>query len=266
MWGWFNKKPPLDWSTVLSEDPLGLRAQRLSPDHDIHQIPFFLSPDECQRIITEADAEDDGYSLNIDGLCQHFIHSEKLADRLWDRVQPIVHEYVYEDGEPFKAVGLTSQMQVTQYFSSDRRRLHVDKSYEPSLTKTRTKTMYSFIIYLNESVENKETKLGSNVALHSRAGSASGSGNFRGGITRFRLPGKKIESTAETTEKEPLPPIILDVIPKTGMCLLFRQPPTESLPHEERPVVAGMKYILHADIVYKRVGIGCANGNLSSEK
>ncbi len=44
-----------------------------------------------------------------------------------------------------------------------------------------------------------------------------------------------------------------DVTPKTGLCLLFRQPPAEQYVHEGKLVEAGLKYLFRSDVMYRLV-------------
>jgi len=60
---------------------------------------------------------------------------------------------------------------------------------------------------------------------------------FQGGCTRFFL----------TSMKE----ADLSVVPKTGLCLLFRQPPGQAYYHDGELLQAGVKYLFRSDVVYR---------------
>jgi len=61
---------------------------------------------------------------------------------------------------------------------------------------------------------------------------------FEGGKTRFYLAG----------EKEP----DFSVVPKTGLCLLFRQNPGQAYMHDGELLTSGLKYLFRSDVMYRR--------------
>uniref|UniRef100_A0A7S4G9W3 Prolyl 4-hydroxylase alpha subunit Fe(2+) 2OG dioxygenase domain-containing protein n=1 Tax=Eutreptiella gymnastica TaxID=73025 RepID=A0A7S4G9W3_9EUGL len=64
---------------------------------------------------------------------------------------------------------------------------------------------------------------------------------FKGGSTRFY----KSDSTKEGPAAA--------VIPRTGMALIFRQPPAFDYLHDGEQLVSGLKYLFRTDVMYRRM-------------
>ncbi|HEY3789081.1 MAG TPA: 2OG-Fe(II) oxygenase [Urbifossiella sp.] len=77
------------------------------------------------------------------------------------------------------------------------------------------RSAYTFMIYLNE--------------------------GFAGGSTEFMLHGDEGGPNSE---------LITRIVPKTGMALVF----FHRMPHQGAPVLAGRKYVLRSDVMYRWIG------------
>jgi len=63
---------------------------------------------------------------------------------------------------------------------------------------------------------------------------------FEGGRTRFYLANPSLRKAD------------LAVVPKTGLCLLFRQPPGQSYYHDGEQLQSGLKYLFRSDVMYRK--------------
>jgi hypothetical protein len=63
-------------------------------------------------------------------------------------------------------------------------------------------------------------------------------GDFEGGRTRFYF---QDERKAD-----------LSVVPETGLCLVFRQPPGKNYYHDGEKLSSGVKYLFRSDVMYRR--------------
>lgn len=63
---------------------------------------------------------------------------------------------------------------------------------------------------------------------------------FEGGSTRFYL--------TDPSERKP----DLAIVPKTGLCLLFRQPPGQQYYHDGEQLQSGLKYLFRSDVMYRK--------------
>ena len=64
-----------------------------------------------------------------------------------------------------------------------------------------------------------------------------------GGATRFYQDAKT---------RPQLPVEVLSVAPVAGRAVLFRQPPEANILHDGEKLLAGVKYLLRTDVMYRR--------------
>lgn len=120
-----------------------------------------------------------------------------------------------EEGEVWQLCGCNEVFRLSKYNATDRFQRHVDTYFERSLGGgTLEKSMFTVNIYLND--------------------------DFTGGTTRFYC-----DHDRDVIEAA--------VVPETGLCLLFRQPPTACLLHDGEEVSSGVKYLIRSDVMYRRV-------------
>eukprot|EP00930_Biecheleria_cincta_P087332 TRINITY_DN76579_c0_g1_i1.p1 TRINITY_DN76579_c0_g1~~TRINITY_DN76579_c0_g1_i1.p1 ORF type:complete len:259 (-),score=31.44 TRINITY_DN76579_c0_g1_i1:245-1021(-) len=63
---------------------------------------------------------------------------------------------------------------------------------------------------------------------------------FKGGSTRFYL--------TDLSNRNP----DVAIVPQTGLCLLFRQPPGQQYYHDGDQLQSGLKYLFRSDVMYRR--------------
>lgn len=145
------------------------------------------------------------------------MNDESFASAVWARLIDIIPPVVEEEGRTFQAVGLNPRWRLAKYVPGDVFKSHVDAFYEDMSQGfgRGQKSMYTVNIYMNE--------------------------DFEGGNTAFAFQASQS------------PVRVYDVVPKTGLCLLFRQPPKEHYSHEGKVVESGFKHLFRSDVMYRAV-------------
>merc|ERR1712217_374882 len=101
---------------------------------------------------------------------------------------------------------------LAKYHPGDRFQGHCDAAYERK--RNVEQSMFTVNVYMNE--------------------------GFDGGSTRFYL--------SDPQELK----VDLSVVPKTGRCLLFRQPPGQAYYHDGEQLRTGFKYLFRGDVMYRK--------------
>ena len=189
------------------------------PSVDAYLVKNLFSYEECTILLEEAERFGFGktnYPKHYRGNLRLTVTDESLAKAVWKRLEGIVPSVVQEEGKSFQAVGLNPRWRLAKYFPGDRFKAHVDTFYEEDGDGPGKglKSMYTVNIYMNE--------------------------DFLGGNTSFAFQEHESAGLRE-----------LEVTPKTGLCLLFRQPPAENYLHEGKIVEEGFKYLFRSDIMYR---------------
>ena len=188
---------------------------------DIFTVSAVFSPEECAALINAAEGYGFGeteYPKSYRGNLRLITFDNSLAEVVWNRIQSVVPPSVSESGRTFKAVGLNPCWRLAKYFPGDQFGSHVDAYFEDD--KTGHKSMFTVNIYMN--------------------------GGFEGGNTTFFIGGHGASSAITS----------YDVVPESGLCLIFRQPPAKSYLHKGQTVTGGEKYLFRSDVMYEEVPTG----------
>merc|ERR1712232_170217 len=120
------------------------------------------------------------------------------------------------DGAEWDVVGLNECWRLAKYHPGDRFQGHCDASFARSDDEM---SMFTVNIYMNE--------------------------GFRGGSTRVYFKDRAIAPCMDSAS-------CTAVTPKTGLCLLFRQPPGQSYYHDGEQLGSGLKYLFRSDVMYRK--------------
>ena len=210
-----------EWESIICEehDPLTLHTP--IENVDVHLIDQLLSGSECEGLLKAAEFYGFGvtnYPKDYRGNLRLTVDDSSLAKAVWKRLESVVPQSVEECGNKYEAVGLNERWRLAKYLPGDQFQQHEDAYFEDDsggFLQGR-KSMYTVNIYLND--------------------------GCTGGSTAFEF-------------EEGQSPLVrtYDVVPKTGLCLLFRQPPAQHYLHEGKRVEGGLKYLLRSDVMYRLV-------------
>lgn len=223
-----DPKPEIEitscWSNLLCDRSAHSNAttcEYLGNKDDILLVHNIFSREECCTLIAESEKHGYGktnYPKRYRGNLRLMTNDTSLADALWNRMKPYFPEELTEEGHRYKVLGLNTKWRLAKYFPGDRFGGHIDAFYED--TSKGVKTMFTVNIYMNE--------------------------EFRGGETSFML-------YPEGLGRRGTPVSTVDVQPRTGTALCFRQPPARRYMHEGKEVTTGYKYLFRSDVMYARV-------------
>lgn len=194
-------------------------------DKDMVLVENVFSQIESMKLIEAAEELGFGqtdYPKEYRGNLRLTVHDDSLAALVWSRIREFVPPKVFEEGEvPFHVVGLNSCWRLAKYYPGDQFQCHTDTFYEDEAANQ--KSMFTVNIYMNQ--------------------------EFTGGSTVFHF------SELKSGGKGGLGPRknqLYKVVPRTGLCLLFRQPPSEHYIHEGGKLLSGVKYLFRSDVMYAR--------------
>ncbi len=187
-------------------------------------VDDLLSPAECDdwRAFADGHGYEDapittgsGFKMRKDirNNDRAMVDDKGRADVLWSRVAPFCF-----DVAGHRAVSLNERLRFYRYAAGQKFDWHHDGHYERPDGKERS--FLTFMVYLNE--------------------------GCRGGETRIQMA-----STASAVQRifeEGGDPVV-DIVPKTGMGLLF----LHQLLHTGAEVTAGTKYVVRSDVMYNMV-------------
>jgi len=145
-------------------------------DKDIFVLHNVLSVDECKELIDFSEKQ--GYHeatvftgrehkmvKGIRNNLRVLSDDQVLADKIWKRVKP----YFKSKIQGFKAYGLNERFRYYKYEVGQRFKRHKDGAFERTLND---RSIYTFIIYLNEDFEGGETKFSDSISVQPEIGSA----------------------------------------------------------------------------------------------
>eukprot|EP00388_Colpodella_angusta_P027151 GDKK01008422.1.p1 GENE.GDKK01008422.1~~GDKK01008422.1.p1 ORF type:complete len:224 (+),score=45.43 GDKK01008422.1:64-735(+) len=206
------------WGTLLNPAHSDLELETPIAGVDVHLIKDVFSAEECPILLNEAEKFGFGttnYPKHYRGNLRLTVTDQSLSEAVWERLVHVVPPFVEEEGRRFMAAGLNPRWRLAKYVPGDVFKSHVDAFFEDDSQGIGRglKSMYTVNIYMNE--------------------------NFEGGNTAFAF---RPEQSPDVTKYE--------VVPKTGLCLLFRQPPAEHYSHEGKLVESGYKYLFRSDVMY----------------
>lgn len=229
---------------LCPEAPHGLGTRDLHPEQPgfILTIDQFLSPGECAALMAAADSlgleparpddlrpKKNEAFLNRETLA---VVDVQLAERLWSRLLP--HLPCLEGREPVGLQGdrdaTPSQLKFYRYRRGHRFGPHVDTSHKG--VSPDEETEFTFLVYLNSAGQISGEPAGT---LDRREGDPQA---LSGGDTVFK----------RTVKAE-----LARVTPQQGMGLLHAHG-RRCCMHEAEEVTHGEKYVLRADVTYRRVG------------
>ena len=208
-----------EWANFVNKSHPTLLLETPIQNVDVHLISQVFSVSECEELISVAESHGFGvtnYQKDYRGNLRLKTKDASLADAVWSRLKGVVPKTVMEGGIEYEAVGLNETWRLAKYLPGDDFKEHVDAYYEDDSRGfgQGRKSMYTVNIYMNE--------------------------RCIGGYTSFAF-----------TDKQSPGQLTYDVIPKTGLCLLFRQPPTEYYVHRGNVVEGGTKYLFRSDVMYR---------------
>lgn len=204
-------------------------------------LPEICSEEECRQLI--ARSEQQGYEpalVNVGGNAQvkmtdirnndrSIIDDPVTAEEIWARIRRRMNDHpdlmtaAFVDGDlsgwmngrkSVRAVGLNERLRFLRYDGGNYFAPHMDGSYlrrdEAGPARSGEISFVTMMLYLNE--------------------------GFEGGSTRF------VKMSDES--------VGLDVVPRTGMVLLFQH----NIYHEGAALVSGRKYCIRSDVMYSTNG------------
>ncbi len=189
------------------------------PKQSIYTLRDLLSPAECQRIV--AKCEEIGFQKAGLAIAQDVYRSKEktrnnsrvmfedkaMAAQLWKRMAHLVDAKL----DNHVAWGLNWRFRVYKYQRGEHFAPHVDERME--LPGRGLVTLFTFMVYLNDSLEGGETRF----------------------FDRRRKGAKKLSVNRV-------------IRPRAGMALAF----DHLLFHEGSEVKRGVKYVLRSDLVYRK--------------
>lgn len=217
----FTVKPAVTCLDVLDPAVDGRAITRRDLLPDVYLLRDVMTAAECRRLVAAAAARGfqpaglaiggDEYRVNARARNNDrvIVDDRALAAALWARVQPLVD--VRHAG--CRVAGLNWRFRIYRYRVGQRFAPHVDQVF--ALPGTGLRTLFSFMIYLNEDFQGGET------TFFERRGPGRG----RGAVDRVRRA----------------------VPPRTGAALVF----DHQLFHEGSEVKAGTKYAVRSDLFYE---------------
>lgn len=202
------------WGPLLDVSHPLLASQQFEK-HEICSIENLFSPDECSILLEKSELHGYGttnYAKAYRGNLRLMTTDTSLSDAVWRRLAPLVPATLSFNEAIWDAVGLNDCWRLAKYQPGDRFQGHCDASFSRSKQE---QSMLTVNIYMNE--------------------------GFKGGSTRFYL-------TDTSDRRKP----DLAIVPQTGLCLLFRQPPGQQYYHDGEQLQSGFKYLFRSDVMYRR--------------
>jgi len=225
------------WASLMTTSPRKLVATQIGC-HEVWVVYGLLTAHECTSLIDRSESHGYGptdFVKSYRGNLRLTATDASLAEVIWQRLQPLVpaklalqapekgnenwwSSYPKAEGN-WKACGLNECWRFAKYKAGDRFMCHSDFPFERNAG--REMSMLTANIYLNS--------------------------EFSGGATRFYMsndPYFEWSSDSGTPDFE--------IVPKAGLCLLFRQPPGHTYWHDGEEISSGCKYLLRSDVMYKK--------------
>lgn len=209
-----------DWAALLDTSAPELVAEKLG-EHEIWLIPNLFSEEECKALLSESEKLGFGgthYPKHYRGNLRLLTTDQSLANAVWHRLRPIVPQILQMPHVKgdWEPIGLNECWRLAKYYPGDRFMGHCDANF----TRRRDveESMFTVNVYMND--------------------------GFEGGSTRFYLN--------KDNERRP----DVSVVPRTGLCLLFRQPPGQSYYHDGEQLGTGVKYLFRSDVMYRKTQNG----------
>mmetsp|Transcript_5180 Transcript_5180/g.8384 ORF Transcript_5180/g.8384 Transcript_5180/m.8384 type:complete len:276 (-) Transcript_5180:152-979(-) len=175
-----------------------------------------LAEDEAENLVQMAEKVGFGYTNYpklYRGNLRIITFDESLAVALWPRVKDLVPSTLLEDGKQFRAIGLNKCWRLAKYLPGDQFQAHVDTFFKSATMQAGDAFVKSMFTV--------------NIYMNSQ---------FAGGETKFHFDDESIS-----------------VSPQTGLCVIFRQPPSQRYSHEGIVVRSGVKYLFRSDVMYEAV-------------
>jgi len=193
-----------------------LDSRRVS-NHEVWLVDDLFSASECSALLKQAESHGFGttnYPKQYRGNLRLQTTDHSLSEAVWRRLKPLVPDTLALDGEVWDACGLNECWRLAKYYPGDVFKGHCDASFARTNDEM---SMLTVNIYMN--------------------------GGFEGGRTRFYFEGQDTHSDKDSAFK---------VTPRTGLCLLFRQPPGQCYYHDGEELGSGLKYLFRSDVMYRR--------------
>ena len=239
-----SNKPEIEisseWGQLLTctSSPPKVGTEPFVEGKEVFLLNHVFSTDECELLIGEAEKHGFGttnYPKLYRGNLRLMTFDLSLTSLVWTRIQSQIPIHVQEDGKAWESVGLNPKWRLAKYFPGDKFGGHIDATFCDY--STGFKSMFTVNIYMNEGFIGGETSF-----------------DFREMSHRNRKrenKDKKAPTTALTPQPAKLEERIVDVVPRTGLALIFRQPPTQNYIHEGKELISGLKYLFRSDVMYK---------------
>ena len=191
-----------DWSNLVNKEYPSLQLETPIPDVEVYLVKRLFSDFECEELIHAAESYGFGvtnYQKDYRGNLRLKTKDAALSQSVWERLKSIVPKTVIEGDIEYEAVGLNETWRLAKYLPGDDFKSHIDAFYEDDSRGygQGRKSMYTVNIYMNE--------------------------GYLGGCTSFEFNEKQSPTISD-----------YDVIPHTGLCLLFRQPPSQYYCHRRK--------------------------------
>jgi len=203
-----------DWSSLLDSTAPTPEIQQLG-NHEVWLVDGLFSTSECAALLAAAEGHGFGathYDKEYRGNLRLIATDTSLAKIIWSRLRLFVPQELTLQGY---GDSTWKACGLNDCFRLSKYHPHdrFEKHVDSSFVRTYDEmSMFTVNVYMNE--------------------------GFKGGSTRFYM--------ADADKAD------FAVTPKTGLCLLFRQPTGQHYVHDGEEVSSGLKYLLRSDIMYRR--------------
>ena len=248
-----------DWGSLLETCQSPITARTVG-SHKIWLVDGLLSSDECTQLLSRAEGHGFGkthYEPSYRGNLRLTTKDASLAAAVWARLRPLVpqtltlsrpdceaesqalwwHHYPNAEGE-WEAYGLNECWRLAKYRAGDRFLPHCDEAYTPqdelldgAANACMRMSMISVTIYMNSGFDHGKTRF----FLRD---------NWWEQLDGARTDGGGIQYHPKEHGASP----DVAVVPVTGRCLLFQQPPGQCYYHDGEEVGSGCKYLFRSDV------------------
>lgn len=248
-----------DFGDILGESyssRVGLTL--IEPFDHMWVVDDLLDPEECHLLIQRTEEIGYGrtgyiplYRGNLRLICDDI----QLADKLWIRVQQLLgFDFYLNDqyGRKWIPVGLNPRFRYAKYYPGDQFGRHADDCYQDKSTKQ--VSMLTVNIYLNKcdsgatrfyyygNDKNNQDNKKNNEDNEDN----EDEDNDEDDDEDNEISSGKIINFHNQDKSQ-----IIDILPESGKCVIFRQLPEAEYIHAGLKVESGLKYLMRTDVMFR---------------